>query len=85
MFTSGTTGEPKGVMHSVNSFMCAVDAMVTRLELTVDEVSLVASPMGHMIGYLAGAMVAVRLGGTAVLLDSWKGADRARAHAAARG
>jgi cyclohexanecarboxylate-CoA ligase len=51
MFTSGTTGEPKGVMHTSNSLIACCKALSGRFGLDFSDVLLVASPVGHMTGY----------------------------------
>ncbi|HEX9481414.1 MAG TPA: AMP-binding protein, partial [Solirubrobacteraceae bacterium] len=53
MFTSGTTGEPKGVMHTSNSLIACCKALSGRFGLDSSDVLLVASPVGHMTGYAA--------------------------------
>src|ERR1700756_797112 len=47
MFTSGTTGEPKGVMHTSNSLIACCKALSERFGLDSSDVLLVASPVGH--------------------------------------
>lgn len=71
MFTSGTTGEPKGVIHTSNSLIACCKALTTRFGLDSNDVLLVASPVGHMTGYAAIVLLAVYLGGTMVLQDVW--------------
>lgn len=71
MFTSGTTGEPKGVIHTSNSLIACSKALTTRFGLDSSDVLLVASPVGHMTGYAAIVLLAVYLGGTMVLQDVW--------------
>jgi cyclohexanecarboxylate-CoA ligase len=71
MFTSGTTGEPKGVIHTSNSLIACCKALTTRFGLDSNDVLLVASPVGHMTGYAAVVLLAVYLGGTMVLQDVW--------------
>lgn len=72
MFTSGTTGEPKGVMHSSNSLIACCKALSGRFGLDFSDVLLVASPVGHMTGYAAIVLLSVYLGGTMVLQDVWE-------------
>jgi cyclohexanecarboxylate-CoA ligase len=69
MFTSGTTGEPKGVIHTSNSLIGCTKALTERFGLDASDVLLVASPVGHMTGYAAVVLLSVYLGGTMVLQD----------------
>jgi acyl-CoA synthetase (AMP-forming)/AMP-acid ligase II len=57
MFTSGTTGEPKGVMHTFDTVWTGARAPSDRLGLGVDEVVLVASPATHQLGFLYGVII----------------------------
>ena len=72
MFTSGTTGEPQGVMHMANSMGACLQAISSRFGLVNDEVLHGASPLGHMTGYAAIMMLSVYLGATLVLQDVWE-------------
>jgi cyclohexanecarboxylate-CoA ligase len=72
MFTSGTTGEPKGVMHTSNSLIACCKALSERFGLDSSDVLLVASPVGHMTGYAAIVLLSVYLGGTMILQDIWE-------------
>lgn len=72
MFTSGTTGEPKGVMHSANTLTACTRALAERFHLTTDDVLLACSPMGHMTGYAAMFLQSFYLGATLVLQDIWE-------------
>jgi len=72
MFTSGTTGQPKAVMHCDNTLIAGADALARRVELTADEVLLCCAPIGHMTGFIAVMLQSLRLGATLVLQDVWE-------------
>ena len=72
MFTSGTTGSPKGVMHTSNTLIACLNALSGRFGLDSDDVMHVASPMGHMTGYAAVMLLGIRLAATIVLQDVWE-------------
>lgn len=71
IFTSGTTGEPKGVLHSANTLMANIVPYAKRLALGADDVVLMASPMAHQTGFMYGLMMPIMLRASAVLLDQW--------------
>ncbi|CAP41573.1 MULTISPECIES: class I adenylate-forming enzyme family protein [Alcaligenaceae] len=52
-FTSGTTGEPKGVMHSDNTLLANGRALVTDWKHDSSTIVLALSPMSHHIGTVA--------------------------------
>jgi acyl-CoA synthetase len=58
-FTSGTTGAPKGVMHSDNTLLANGRAMVADWALNETTVLLTLSPMSHHIGTVALEQVLV--------------------------
>ncbi|MCX4850458.1 AMP-binding protein [Streptomyces sp. NBC_00893] len=76
LFTSGTTGEPKGVPHRMGTLNRAALLMSRRLGLTRRDRWHIASPMAHHSGFLYGMWVALLLGGVQVLQPVWD-ADRA--------
>ena len=71
IFTSGTTGEPKGVMHTHNTLVAANDPLPDRLGITSDSVIHMASTLAHLTGFLYGGRLPVQNGATAVLQDVW--------------
>ena len=84
MYTSGTTGEPKGVMHTSNTLFSNLHAYIAAMELGHDDVILGASPMAHLTGYAYLAMLPLILNATTVLQDIWE-ARRALQIACAEG
>lgn len=71
IFTSGTTGEPKGVMHTHNTAIAANNPLPDRLGITEDSVIHMASTLAHLTGFLYGARLPVQVGATAILQDVW--------------
>jgi len=69
LYTSGTTGQPKGVMHSSNTMLSNLYAFTERLSLNGDDVVHMPSPMGHQLGFMYGLVMPVLLGATVVLQD----------------
>jgi len=72
MFTSGTTGEPKGVLHTHNTLDLGLRGVSEALGLTGDDVVLMFSPLGHQTGYLLGMCMPLRYGMKFVLQDLWE-------------
>ena len=71
IFTSGTTGEPKGVMHTHNTAVAANNPLPERLGISSDSVIHMASTLAHLTGFLYGARLPVQNGATGVLQDVW--------------
>ncbi len=71
MYTSGTTGMPKGVMHSANTFLFSVHQMIERCALSEDDNIFMGSPLAHLTGFLAGMWLPIVLKTKAILLDTW--------------
>jgi len=67
-FTSGTTGNPKGVMHSHNTTLAAARILNGDLGLTASDVMMIWLPLGLNWGYLT-LVQSVLAGAKAVLLD----------------
>jgi cyclohexanecarboxylate-CoA ligase len=72
LYTSGTTAEPKGALHSHNTLQRAGQDLIAHFGIASDDVLFVPSPMTHITGLLYGVQVPAVLGATAVLLDRWE-------------
>ena len=72
IFTSGTTGEPKGVLHTANTMFANVIPFAERMGLTRADVGLSPTPIAHQLGYLYGVLTPLMLGGKVVLQDIWQ-------------
>ena len=78
LYTSGTTGEPKGVLHTSNTMLSNLVPFADRLGLGADDVIHMPSPMAHQLGFMYGLVLPVMLGATAVLQDVFTAPEMAR-------
>jgi len=67
-FTSGTTGNPKGVLHSFNTTLCAARFLNRDMRVTKDDVLLAYLPVALNWGYLT-LLQSVMAGACTVLLE----------------
>ena len=70
-YTSGTTGLPKGCMHTHASLMHNAVACTLWGNGTAETVTLVVVPMFHITGMVAVMQAAVYAGATMVLMPRW--------------
>ncbi len=73
-FTSGTTGVPKGVMHSDNTLLANARAMADDWELKQDTVLYSLSPLSHNLG-LGALVMTLSQGAKFVVHDLPRGAS----------
>lgn len=78
LFTSGTTGEPKGVLHRAGVLDLAARMQADHLGLGPADRIFVPSPLAHQTGFLYGMWLALALGAPQILQESWE-PDRALA------
>ncbi|KAA9163295.1 cyclohexanecarboxylate-CoA ligase [Amycolatopsis acidicola] len=73
-FTSGTTGEPKGAMHTHETLIYSAAQLAEHVgPATFGDpmIQLVASPTGHHTGFVWGVLFTVYVAGTGVHVDRW--------------
>ncbi len=71
LYTSGTTADPKGVLHSHNTLLSECRSTRAYHRLGPDEVLVMPSPVSHISGLLYGMLLPVVLGATSVLMERW--------------
>lgn len=71
MHTSGTTGSPKGVMHSHNSIHALIQQIGAHWLVALGDTFLVASPISHIGGSIYTFECPLLLGTTTVLMEQW--------------
>src|SRR5258708_5450824 len=71
LFTSGTTGESKGVLHSQNTLYASSSAYARALGQDESGVTFVCHAATHYSGFVTGMLVPLMMGATSMLLDSW--------------
>jgi cyclohexanecarboxylate-CoA ligase len=69
--TSGSTGDPKGVLHVHDSAIIAIDSTIERQGITGFDIIHLAVPVGHTFGYFYGVRCAFQAGGTLLLQGRW--------------
>jgi cyclohexanecarboxylate-CoA ligase len=77
LYTSGTTGRPKGVMHSSNTLLTSSMQLSERLGLTAADVIFMPAPLAHQLGFCLGMMMAIQVGIPLVTMDVWQPAKAA--------
>jgi acyl-CoA synthetase (AMP-forming)/AMP-acid ligase II len=75
MYTSGTTGRPKGVLHSHNSIHALICQLRGHWMIEPGDTFLVPSPIAHIGGSIYAFECPLLLGTTAVLMQRWNADD----------
>jgi acyl-CoA synthetase len=69
-YTSGTTADPKGVVHTHRTLGCEV-RQLSGHQANRDRPSLVGAPVGHAIGMLGGLLCPLVGGKPIYMIDGW--------------
>ena len=78
MYTSGTTGQPKGVMHTANTLLCKARFANELFSLSPDDVLYMGSPLAHQTGFMYAVVFPLLYGLKCVLQDAWDPITAAR-------
>ena len=71
LYTSGTTGTPKGVLHSQNTIHALIQQIGRFWHVEQGDTFLVPSPISHIGGSIYAFECPLLLGTTAVLMETW--------------
>ncbi|MFZ0834391.1 MAG: AMP-binding protein [Mycobacterium sp.] len=75
LYTSGTSGQPKGVLHTHNSIHALICQIRDHWFVESGDRFLVPSPIAHIGGSIYAFECPMLLGTTAVLMESWNAND----------
>ena len=71
LFTSGSTGEPKAVLHTHRGLSYKALTMAAAHGLTTDDAVLMPAPLAHISGLLSGVLLPMAVGMRTVLMERW--------------
>ena len=72
LYTSGTTSAPKGALLSSQALYAHMRNFRDALEAGEHTVTLAATPLSHLSGFIAGVIFPAFLGGRSVITRGWK-------------
>jgi acyl-CoA synthetase (AMP-forming)/AMP-acid ligase II len=75
LYTSGTTGKPKGVLHSHATLYRIIAQSAAYWGAGAGDVMLMPSPVTHISGYANGLEMPLVAGTRTVLMESWNAGD----------
>jgi acyl-CoA synthetase (AMP-forming)/AMP-acid ligase II len=75
LYTSGTTGRPKAVLHSHNSLIRATLMCASHWGIAAGDTTLMPSPVTHVTGFSHGLEMPFYGGTRCVLMEKWDAAE----------
>lgn len=75
LYTSGTTGRPKGVLHSQNTLTRVMQRSGKHWGISAGDAMIMPSPVTHVSGYVNGLELPFVLGTRTVLMETWNAAE----------
>lgn len=75
LYTSGTTGKPKGVMHSHNTLSFCVQSAMQHWRQGEGDSMLMASPVTHVTGFGLGLELPMLCGTRVVFMERWNATE----------
>jgi len=71
-YTSGTTGFPKGAVHTHQNILLHLDGIRSHLDFSSEDVILAALPFFQLVAFLIHPGLAVHVGGTVVIMEKFE-------------
>lgn len=78
MHTSGTTGDPKGVVQTHRNVGSQVDAGIATYAVTAEDTAVVSVPLFHVGGFHGATLMGLFTGGSVAIHPAWGAAEWAR-------
>ena len=75
LYTSGTTGRPKGVLHSHNTLARVLQQSARHWGIAPGDAIIMPSPVTHVSGYANGLEMPFVAGSRTILMEAWNAAD----------